>query len=131
MDGDGRRQRYHARRIKTALEVRQVVQYILNNARRHAVQRGVRHADDWLDPCSSAPHFDGWYGRAPPLLRDYATVAPRSERLDTAWRAYGFAGRLVNESAQRLALMFAEKSMGSATATAPRNAEYGSMPKSE
>lgn len=82
-------ERYHARRIRTALEVRQVLQYILNNARRHAAQYGARLADGWLDPCSSAPYFDGWYGRGPPLAPDGTTVPACGELLGSAWRAYG------------------------------------------
>jgi putative transposase len=82
-------ERYHARRVKTALELRQLLAYVLNNARRHAAQYGRRYPDDWLDPCSSAPHFDGWYGRAPPPTADVATVPAKSELLRHAWRAYG------------------------------------------
>ena len=69
------RERYHARRLRTALDVWRVLHYVLNNARRHAAQRGVRLRPGWLDPCSSAPYFDGWHGRAPPREHDEATVA--------------------------------------------------------
>lgn len=82
-------ERYHARRLRTALDVWRVLHYVLNNARRHAAQRGVQLEPDWLDPCSSAPYFDGWHGRAPPREQDFATVAARSDLLSTAWRAYG------------------------------------------
>ena len=79
-------QRYHARRLKTARDVWRVLHYVLNNVRRH---RGGFFAASWLDPCSSAPFFDGWHGRAPPRQSDDATVPARSELLSTAWRAYG------------------------------------------
>ena len=79
-------ERYHARRLRTALDVWRVLHYVLNNVRRHA---GPVFAPNWLDPCSSAPYFDGWHGRAPPSQRDEATVPARSELLSTAWRAYG------------------------------------------
>ena len=80
-------ERYHARRLKTALDVWRVLHYVLNNVRRHAAGRSF--PKDWLDPCSSAPYFDGWHGRAPPRQRDDATVPARSELLSGAWRAYG------------------------------------------
>jgi putative transposase len=82
-------ERYHARSVKSALEVWRVLHYVLNNARRHAADHGYRYGKDWLDPCSSARHFDGWDGRAPPPQRDLATVPPRTALLATAWRAYG------------------------------------------
>lgn len=47
--------RYHARALATPREVRNVLAYVLNNARRHGLDvRGL------LDPCSSAVLFDGW-----------------------------------------------------------------------
>jgi REP element-mobilizing transposase RayT len=82
-------ERYNARRLKTALDVWRVLHYVLNNARRHAQQRGVALRPGWLDPCSSALYFDGWHGRAPPTTTDVATVPARSSLLASAWRAYG------------------------------------------
>jgi REP element-mobilizing transposase RayT len=58
-------ERYHARILHTPLEVRNALSYVLGNARRHARQHGRRLARGWLDPCSSAPYFDGWRGRKP------------------------------------------------------------------
>jgi hypothetical protein len=52
--------RYHARVLKTPLEVKHALAYVLNNARRHASQRGERMAPGWLDPFSSARAFTGW-----------------------------------------------------------------------
>jgi hypothetical protein len=46
--------RYHARMLRTPREVRNAFVYVLNNFRKH-----VRAARG-LDPCSSAPWFDGW-----------------------------------------------------------------------
>ena len=47
--------RYHARELHTPGEVRNVLAYVLNNARRHGLDvRGL------LDPCSSAILFEGW-----------------------------------------------------------------------
>ncbi len=53
-------ERYHARRLATPREVRNVLRYVLLNARHHAAQRGQRLARGWLDPASSAAWFDGW-----------------------------------------------------------------------
>ena len=46
--------RYHARMLRTPREVRNALIYVLNNFKKHL--RGARG----LDPCSSAPWFDGW-----------------------------------------------------------------------
>jgi hypothetical protein len=56
--------RYHARLLASPLEVRRALLYVLNNARRHAAQRGPDSLGalpaGWLDPFSSAATFDGW-----------------------------------------------------------------------
>ena len=54
--------RYHARVLRSPLEVKRALAYVLNNARRHAAQRGARMARGWLDPYSSARAFTGWRG---------------------------------------------------------------------
>ena len=46
--------RYHARALRTPTEVRNVLVYVLNNARKHLDGLGVRLGPTWLDPCSSA-----------------------------------------------------------------------------
>ncbi|HWB82260.1 MAG TPA: hypothetical protein VG755_45160 [Nannocystaceae bacterium] len=64
--------------------------YVLDNARRHAAQRGQRHADGWLDPFSSARAFSGWrsvraqHGSDPPWLS-----APATWLLRVGWRRHG------------------------------------------
>lgn len=51
--------RYHARALKTPREVRFALRYVLLNARKH--ERGSsRIVDGFVDPCSSAPWFDGF-----------------------------------------------------------------------
>lgn len=47
-------ERYHARELTRPRAVRNALVYILNNHRKHGVSLA------WLDPCSSAVHFDGW-----------------------------------------------------------------------
>lgn len=84
--------RYHARVLHTALEVRRALGYVLNNARKHAIQRGERLPDLWTDPYSSAAYFDGWLEvlaepRRAPETR--ACSPPLSRLLRLSWRVYG------------------------------------------
>ena len=46
--------RYHARVLRTPTEVRHAIHYVLENARKHAAQRGETYAPDYVDPYSSA-----------------------------------------------------------------------------
>jgi REP element-mobilizing transposase RayT len=84
--------RYHARQLRTPLEVRRGLLYVLNNARRHAAQRGLvlRHA--WIDPCSSGPIFPGWRDARPRRGVDLGTLAPRTWLLREGWRRHGLLG---------------------------------------
>jgi REP element-mobilizing transposase RayT len=102
-------ERYHARILYTPMEVRNALAYVLGNARRHARQHGRRLARNWLDPCSSAPYFDGWRGRKavqwggrddpwarderqedhPPRATGPPTVPARTWVLSEGWRVHG------------------------------------------
>ena len=92
--------RYHARALRTPLEVRRALLYVLANFRRHHAQVGKRLPNDWLDPFSSARALDGW--RAAPGLRRALAAAcdpcpelapgirrPRTPLLATGWRRKG------------------------------------------
>jgi REP element-mobilizing transposase RayT len=46
--------RYHARVLRTPTEVRHAIHYVLNNARKHAAQRGQTCSPGYVDPYSSA-----------------------------------------------------------------------------
>jgi REP element-mobilizing transposase RayT len=46
--------RYHARLLRTPTEVRHAIRYVLDNARKHAAQRGETYAPGYVDPYSSA-----------------------------------------------------------------------------
>lgn len=94
------RERYHARALRTPLEVRRALLYVLANFRRHQAQVGKRLPEDWLDPFSSARHFDGWQAtrgmrRALAAARDPCSglpagiCAPRVELLVRGWRRQG------------------------------------------
>ena len=80
--------RYHLRVLKTPLEVRRALAYVLLNARRHGRGRGRGAA--LIDPASSGRWFDGWKrgvrhpGAGPP-----AVAAPRTWLLRTGWQRYG------------------------------------------
>jgi REP element-mobilizing transposase RayT len=89
--------RYHARVLRTPLEVRNALRYVLLNARHHAADRGEKLARNWVDPFSSAPWFDGW---KEPIKNDAdwlvrlrkrprPTALPRTWLLATGWRRHG------------------------------------------
>jgi putative transposase len=91
------KERYHARVLTQPLQVRNVLRYVLLNARHHAAERGEKLARYWVDPFSSAPWFDGWNG---PIRNDAdwlvrlirrprPTALPRSWLLRVGWRKRG------------------------------------------
>jgi len=93
-------ERYHARTLRTPREVRNVISYVLLNARRHAAERGQTLSKFWLDPCSSAPWFDGWRERVradEPWLRELMgrrcpTARARTWLASMGWRRWGLLG---------------------------------------
>lgn len=78
--------RYFSRILKTPREVRNVLAYVLNNARRH----GARYNERYADPCSSGPWFEGWRSSPmntsgdPPL-----TASPHTWLRNVGWRRRG------------------------------------------
>lgn len=93
--------RFHVRSLKTPLEVRRALAYVLNNYRRHADARGPFLPLSFRDPCSSAAWFDGWdpeWIHPPPDRRalhdqlpqlEPGIVSARSFLLRRAWRRHG------------------------------------------
>jgi putative transposase len=75
--------RFHARDLKTPREVRHALVYVLNNHRKHGVDRDRR-----VDPCSSARWFEGWTLK---ITRPDASpvVTPRTWLARLGWRRYG------------------------------------------
>ena len=66
--------------------------YVLNNARHHAAQQSRRLPAGWIDPCSSAPDFDGWTGRKSRVYRlDDEPPLPRARTwlLRIGWQRAG------------------------------------------
>jgi REP element-mobilizing transposase RayT len=80
--------RYHARILRTPLEARRALAYVLNNARRHGLVRPGT-ASGWLDPYSSAAVFDGWRGRVLRPVFAAPVLAPRSWLLRIGWCRHG------------------------------------------
>ena len=75
------RDRYHARILRSPREVRAVLVYVLQNARKHGAQI------TGTDAFSSGPWFCGWLDR---VARDARPIAAaRSWLLTTGWRRWG------------------------------------------
>ena len=91
--------RYHEQILTTPRQVRNGLRYVLLNSRRHAWQLHDVAAQerDWVDPCSSAPFFDGWkrecrelVPRPPPPVDGRLPVASaQSWLLTTGWKQHG------------------------------------------
>lgn len=89
-------ERYHARALTSPRAVRNVLVYLLHNARKHGVSRA------WVDRCSSAPWFDGFLDddlptwssrpRAPPAtdeIDERPTAVARTWLASVGWRRLG------------------------------------------
>ncbi len=80
--------RYHTRILRSPLEVRHALVYVLNNALKH----GVRFTG--IDPFSSGRWFDGWKARKGRRLdeaeaRLVPVAEPHTWLLETGWRQHG------------------------------------------
>lgn len=86
-------QRYHARALKTPLEVRNALRYVLMNRKHH---RAGSFQKNWIDPWSSAAWFGGW---ARPIVADSSwkrelialpkpTAEPKSWLLRVGWKRW-------------------------------------------
>jgi hypothetical protein len=86
--------RYHARALKTPLEVRRALVHILHNQRRHFIAPG---RPSGFDPLSTAPYFDGF---TPDIVRPPPTAPPsalpfapaRTWLLRIGWQRHGLLG---------------------------------------
>ena len=86
--------RYHLRPLRTPLEVRRALRYVLLNHRHHAARRrnSAGHAVPVSpDPASSGRWFDGWRtATAPPNPADVREVAvARTWLMHIGWRRHG------------------------------------------
>jgi|SRR5688572_27548247 len=83
--------RYHRRDLTTRRETRHCLAYVLQNFRKHAMQRGERCRPGWIDDCSSSPWFRHW-ARPPatPLSKEDPPVAtPETWMLREGWQLHG------------------------------------------
>jgi hypothetical protein len=67
--------RYHAKVLKSPTQVRAALVYVLTNGKKHLAAFGHKLPEGWVDPCSSAPWFDGWTVGGP-LLYLPGPIAP-------------------------------------------------------
>jgi hypothetical protein len=76
--------RYHARPLSTPREVRNGLAYVIGNFRKH------RPADrSPIDPCSSAPWFDGFLETIPSPTDPPPTSRSHTWLGSTGWRKHG------------------------------------------
>jgi putative transposase len=84
--------RYHDHVLKTPREVRNVLAYVMHNARKHAAEGRHVTAPHPIDDYSSAPWFDGFRERFTVKGLD-VTIRPladaRTWLLTTGWRRHG------------------------------------------
>jgi REP element-mobilizing transposase RayT len=79
--------RYHARALRTPLEVRRALVYVLHNHRHHHSGIGRRRR---FDPCSSAAYFDGFAVTVALVpWSEPPVVAARTWLLRKGWRLHG------------------------------------------
>lgn len=76
--------RYHARELRAPRDVRNVLAYVLGNARRHGVV-----VTEVLDPYSSSALFDGWREVRGPRGGATWLARARTWLLTVGWRRHG------------------------------------------
>jgi putative transposase len=79
--------RYHDEEIATPQQARNVLHYVVGNARKHAAERGITLPARWVDPFSSARQLRGW--REPVRLEPGVVAPPRTWLLRTGWLRHG------------------------------------------
>src|ERR1043165_7440691 len=90
-------ERYHARTLRSPLEVRRAILYVLRNSHHHERARGFYLPPWHFDECSSILEFEGFSDHPefppPPLIAKRTTVAPLySYLLRTGWKKHGLIG---------------------------------------
>jgi REP element-mobilizing transposase RayT len=82
------RDRYHLRLLRTPLEVRRALAYVLLNASKHL--RRLAPKIGTIDPASSGAWFDGWrHGAQRGVARPPPVAAARSWLVRIGWRRHG------------------------------------------
>jgi putative transposase len=85
-------ERYHAQPLRSPRQVRSALLYVLNNRRRHLAQSGRGLQRDYVDPYSSAAHFEGWQVQpwtSAALVGDPVTAEARTWLLRVGWARHG------------------------------------------
>ncbi len=77
--------RYHSRALRTPLEVRRALVYVLRNEQHH---RG-RRSQLCIDPLSTAAYFDGFTARAIAPPHESPVAVPNTWLLRVGWRVHG------------------------------------------
>jgi len=89
--------RYHAHILKTPREVRNALNYVLNNWRHHREDRGIESMFWEIDPFSTARSFGGWHDLADPDtprddlegLEPLPCAASQTWLLNVGWQRHG------------------------------------------
>ena len=84
--------RYHMHVLRSPLETRRCLAYVLLNSRKHAAQQGRRLSSTTaIDPCSTGAGFKGWLGPVVLATRLAAPHLPqaRSWMLRIGWKKHG------------------------------------------
>jgi REP element-mobilizing transposase RayT len=92
--------RYHARILKSPRQVRNTINYVLNNWRHHGEDRTKLRKPWRVDPYSSALAFDGWKEReergvlykVPGGYDGLLVWRPKTWLLSKGWRKYALIG---------------------------------------
>jgi REP element-mobilizing transposase RayT len=78
--------RYHRRELTTPRSVRNAIVYVLANYKKHF---RVTHGRPRIDPCSSAPWFEGWTATRAPPDAPRPTARAETKLLATLWKRHG------------------------------------------
>ncbi|MCA9597602.1 MAG: transposase [Myxococcales bacterium] len=85
--------RFFSRVVHDARDMRNVLAYVLNNARRHCIAGSVKK--NWVDEFSSAHAFDGWTVPIESRAQAPPPVAPALSLIMQNWK---YAGGLISPS---------------------------------
>jgi len=82
--------RFHSRILRTPTEVKRALNYVLNNRINHCRRKGFPGLGVWVDPFSSAAHFNGWR-KLPERPPDGSSpvAKPHTWLLSKGWRRCG------------------------------------------
>ena len=108
--------RFHQEIIRTPLQARHTLAYVLNNWRKHREDRGKLESTWNVDPYSTGVLFDGWKEREdavvlwkwPETYEPFVVYLPKTWLLREGWRKHGLVTFRHVPSAKKLELMRAD-----------------------